>query len=297
ESAETTGQTFVNSFTSPGNERVTVTLYDSFDATCTASATFYIWQYADVETVTGIVDIFAKEDHVYFQKTDSIKQYELVPGGGTYFSYVASYATDAADLHGGAVKDNGNVVVYRASIREYAGNDTGLTEISNLATTTTTLKSLAYPIYDQTVAYAIDVNGALVTFRTSDALTTARKTYGSAAKKVKTADTSYGNVFVAVPDEGKVYVYDEGLTEKSGFMVANPVDMAMGEDHLFVLSQGGGTQRVHIFSKNGTLKTSVDMGLTASAKAIHYHDGNVIVLDGITLKILRLGFPVGASNW
>jgi len=64
-----------------------------------------------------------------------------------------------------------------------------------------------------------------------------------------------------------------------------------------VLSVGGGTQLVHIFSKNGTLKTSVNMGLTASAKAIHYHDGNIIVLDGTTLKILRLGFPVGATKW
>jgi sugar lactone lactonase YvrE len=35
--------------------------------------------------------------------------------------------------------------------------------------------------------------------------------------------------------------------------------MATAEDHLFVLSVGGGTQRVHIFSKNGTLKTSVNM--------------------------------------
>ncbi len=296
ESAETTGQEFVNSFTSPGNERVTVTLYDSFDATCTASATFYIWQYADVETVAGIVDIFGREDHVYFQKTDSIKQYALVPGGGTYFNYIASFATEATVL-GGAVKENGNVIVYKESIREYTGNDTGVTEISNLATTTTTLKSLAYPIYDQTVAYAIDVNGALITFRTSDAVTTARKTYGSAAKKVKTADTSYGNVFVAVPDQNKVYVYDEGLTEKSGFTVTSPVDMATAEDHLFVLSVDAVTQSVHIFSKNGTLKTSVNMGLTASAKAIHYHDGNIIVLDGTTLKILRLGFPVGATKW
>jgi hypothetical protein len=82
-----------------------------------------------------------------------------------------------ATVLGGAVKEIGNVIVYKSQSEKYR-NDTGETEIIIWLQPPQLSRVSSLILYmTMTVAYAIDVNGALITFRTSECCDYIEKVY------------------------------------------------------------------------------------------------------------------------
>lgn len=317
DSSTTVANTVNKAFNIAGTKsaKATVNVAGSTESQTTPTRSFHIWLDRDVEhfvpsdtDLTGVEDMIGREANVYFKYNQTVKQYNFAPDVNDSLAFVASYPMSAADLNifGAAVKDHDRLLLAIATgttgLYEYQSSDADH-KPNGIATTTYNLLTSLALNNANTKGYAI-VSGqnALVSFNLSGAATVDyRIKYTTQPKKVVSANTDFGKVFVPVGNE--LYIYNEYLAEIEKINTGAIADVALGTNHIFTLLSDGKVQIYNKYYEKLSEFTAVT-GTPLTPKAIHFakisSEGYLLILyaDGGTnkLKTIKLGKAI-SSDW